>query len=127
MGAHYDYVQLWAGREAVLLSFDQFISKYEAMNICTVGVTCVPAVKCTSLPVSLTQWNSISRAWARISGDIISSGKLFTNFVDIALKISNGATSKSSVSLCLQSVVGSCRGGVETDELTKMTPARMVR
>lgn len=71
---------------------------FEIQEALTVGLITAPAVKRACFPVSLTQWNSKSRACARKwSGSTAS--KLCTNLVEMALKMSIGATSRISVSL----------------------------
>ena len=68
----------------------------------TVTLMMPPAVKCAGFPVSLTQWNTMSSAWALRCSDRISAGKLCRNLEVSALKMSIGATSKISVSLCFE-------------------------
>lgn len=46
----------------------------------------------------------MSRAWARISSDINSAGKLRTKSLEMLLRASTGATSRISVFLSLSSV-----------------------
>ena len=77
------------------------ITKFKDTRSSTVGWRTAPAVKSACFPASLTQWNSKSRACARKwSGSTAS--KLCTNFVEIALKMSIGATSRISVFLGLE-------------------------